>query len=173
MAPSGTNEDAPKLAHLRFKHAHYEYGKKTPALMHVYAAVVPLYPKLRLTARGLLSIAAEFSPLLRRMFAQADLNCLRVDLRFVLSGDYLSELLDQGGECKKIIADLVQSIVLPRYVGVVRFKLGDTPIGDVVCDTTDIFRDHPKFGSVLALVPLHLTAEASFEAFFTAHVSRA
>jgi hypothetical protein len=117
----------------------------------VFAAVVPLYPKLRLTARGLLNVAGEFFPLVRMLVHSRDRDQLRVDLRFMLSGDYLAELLSAGLEDQRRVADFVRGASLPRYVGVVRFYIDSGAVMDVVCDTTDIFRDAPKYGSFLAL----------------------
>ncbi len=119
--------------------------------MTVYAAVVPLYPKLRLTARGLIKVAGEFFPLARMLVHQDDRAQLRVDMRFMLGGDYLAELLSAGLDDRARVANFVREASLPRYVGVVRFSTDSGAVLDVICDTTDIFREVPKYGSVLRL----------------------
>lgn len=157
----------PKLRHLKFKDSAYEYDGEEPMLVH--SAVVPLYPKLRMTAEGLLAVAAELYPLMRLMVGKANLDALTVELRFVMGGQYLQEILESGGPARAHMAELARTIALPRYVGLVRFKLQDTAVVDVVCDSTDIFRDAPKFGSILALVPLDPAYASNLERYFEAN----
>jgi len=38
-------------------------------------------------------------------------------------------------------------------------------LGDVVCDTTDIYRERPKYGSILALVPFVSACERPFHKY--------
>lgn len=137
--------------------------------MRVHAAIVPLYPKLRLTARGLLAVAAVVFPLVRSMFPQ-DIDRLRVDLWFQLSGGYARDVLSRGGEAAELIAAFVRETPLPRYVGVIRFHLDGEVLGDVVCDSTDIFRERPKYANILALVPLLPGCAEAFNAFFRDYV---
>jgi hypothetical protein len=148
-------EEDPRSSHpsLTLSHEPYPEGGQQPrgAPMTVYSAVVPLYPKLRLTARGLLYVAGEFFPLVKLLVRPEDRDKLRIDLRFMLSGDYLAEILSAGLDDQRRIADFVRQASLPRYVGVVRFCDDNGAIMDAVCDTTDIFRDVPKYGSVLTL----------------------
>lgn len=155
-------DDAPTLIHERDPQASYEYGREP---MTVYAAIVPLYPKLRLTPRGLLKVAAETFPLMRMLVGVEARDRLQVEMRFVLSGDYLGELLSAKLDDPVRAATFVREAALPRYVGVLRFFVDGGAIGDVVCDTTDIHRDWPKYGSILALVPFLAKYEAGFAAF--------
>jgi hypothetical protein len=154
--------DGPTIRHLRFPDSSYGYDEQP---LTVYAAIAPLYPKLRLTPRGLLKVAAETLPLLRMLVGEGRREELQVELMFRLSGSYLSELLDLGAQNPTRIADFALRTALPRYVGIVRFLLGDALIGDVVCDTTDIHRTHPKYGSILGLVPFIEAYEDPFREF--------
>jgi hypothetical protein len=133
--------------------------------MTVYAAVIPLYSKLRLTARGLLSVASEFFPLVRMLVQSDDRDQLHVELRFMLGGDYLAELLSTGLDDQYRVADFVRGASLPRYVGVVRYCIDNGAVLDVVCDSTDIFRDVPKYGSVLALFAFMTTYQAKLDEY--------
>jgi hypothetical protein len=137
----------------------------------VYAAIVPLYPKLRLTPRGLLQVAAETLPRMRALVG-ARCDQLQVELRFKLSGKYVGELLDLGAASPETIAEFAAGAALPRYVGIIRFLVGEEAIGDIVCDTTDIHRTHPRFGSILGLVPFVAGFDAPFAEFTAKWLSR-
>jgi hypothetical protein len=169
LSPPQGDSDLPVLRHQPFRDSQYRYGQRP---MKVHSAVVPLYPKLRLTARGLLSVAAEVFPLVRMMFPH-DIERLRVDMWFALSGDYARQLLSRGGESADIVAKFVRQTPLPRYVGIIRFRLDGDDLGDVVCDSTDIFRDCPKYGSILGFVALLPTCAETFDNFFADYVLRA
>ena len=156
------NEDAPRLRHLRFADSSYEYAEDE---LTVYAAIAPLYPKLRLTPRGLLSIAAETLPLMRMLVGEELREHLRVELRFLLSGSYLRELFALGVDAPSRVADFAATTPLPRYVGLVRYFVNDEAIGDVVCDTTDLHRSYPRYSSILALFPFVSAYEEPFRIF--------
>lgn len=143
--------DAPTLLHDPPSSAGYSFSR-TP--MHVYAAVVPLYPKLRLGARGLLSIAATMFAVIRAWVPNEVREQLSIDLRFALAGDYASELLNARLDDCARTATLVRSLVLPRYVGIIRFFIEGGPLFDVLCDSTDIYRPVPKYGNVIRVIPL-------------------
>lgn len=155
---SGTEDSAPALAHAKHHAATYDYGNGP---MGLYAAVVPLYRKVRLSARGLLMGAAELLPLVRMVLAEEQREHIRVDARFLLSGQYLSEIYTLGEH----LLQFVMTAALPRYVGIVRYSIRNVPIMDAVFDSTDIFRKSPKYGSVLSLVPLHAPYAEEFAKF--------
>lgn len=142
-------EDLPTLAHIKRPGAAYAYGGER---MKVWAAIAPLYPKIRLSARGLLKVVAETYPLIK-LLARERREEIRFELRFVLGGAYLAEISTLGIQDTARVQEFVTQTALPRYVGVVRYFVGDGAIGDVVCDTTDIYRDSSKYSSILALVP--------------------
>jgi hypothetical protein len=155
-------DKVPTLRHLPFNDSRYTYDTQP---MKVWAAIAPLYPKLRLTPRGLLRVASETLPLMRTIVGAELRDSLRVDLQFALSGDYQRELLRLGVDDPARVAKFVSTAALPRYVGRVRFFVGDAALGDVICDTTDIFREQPKYGSILALFPFVSSCVEAFEKF--------
>ena len=114
--------------------------------------VAPLYPKLRLTAEDLIAYAGDFLPLMVDTAGAERRGELKVDPRFVLGGQYLRELyaLDLA---PTRVRELATTALFSRYVGVIRFSLGEEWFADVVCDTTDIKRDVPLAAPVLAMLP--------------------
>ncbi len=107
--------------------------------MQVWAAVVPLYPKLRLSATDLISFAGDLLPLVKTLLTPEERGALRVETRFEHGGRYLENLLrDARLSADRSLALTV--IPLPRYVGLIRF-LANEHVVEVVCDTTDIYRD--------------------------------
>lgn len=117
--------------------------------MLVWSAIVPLYRKLRLTAEDLVRSACELIPAVSVVTRTRD--NLFTDLRFSLGGLYLSEMLvGDLAPTRKLI--LLKSTRLPRYVGIIRFRRDDEWLLDVVCDTTDIYRETPKHGAIAAIV---------------------
>lgn len=134
--------------HLR----HEPYGANFRDLndsLVVWNAIVPLYRKLRLTAEDLLRIACELIPAVTFVTGSGDE--LFTDLRFALGGSYLSEILVGGLPARRKLA-LLQNCRLPRYVGLIRFRHRQRWLLDVLCDTTDIYRETPKYGAILAIV---------------------
>lgn len=158
--PTLDDSDLPGLQHIEFPSSRYHYGREP---MSVYAGIAPLYPKLRITPIGLLKLVEDTLPMMRGIVGAERRDRLRVDLRFVLSGDYLCELLDLG--VPERVLPFITSASLPRYVGVVRFFIGEDALGDIICDTTDIYRERPKYGSILALVPFVSACEQPFQKY--------
>lgn len=136
-----------KMPRLRYE----PYGarfRELDAEMLVWQAIVPLYRKLRLTAEDLVRIACELVPAVTHFTGVRD--DLLVDLRFSLGGAYLSEMLSSELTRARKLA-LVRRCRLPRYVGIIRFRAEDGWLLDVVCDTTDIYRETPRYGAVVAI----------------------
>lgn len=159
--------DSPSLKHLHFNTSLHQDSEP----MRVHSAVVPIYRKLRLTPRGLLQVAAEIYPMMRRTFPK-DMERLRVDLWFAMNGEYTEQLLSRGREGSELIARFVRDTPLPRYVGIVRFSLDKHELIDVVCDTTDIYRARPRYSSILALLALTPECVESCEIYFSNYVNR-
>jgi len=136
------------IQHEKFRGAAYGYAEDP---MSVYAAIVPLYPKLRLSARGLMKVAAEMLPTIRGWVGPDLYNDVSVELEFALSGKYAEEVLRIGLTPDHRGAD-ISGVRLPRYVGVVRFRVQGKAVADVICDTTDIHRRSPLYGSLLGIV---------------------
>jgi hypothetical protein len=119
----------------------------------IWFAIFPLYPKLRLSARDLIGAGLDLAPLVRSLLNEGEREELRVEFFFQHGSDYLRNLVIDGGPSAERLRAFVSTTALPRYVGIIRFQLGDAQLIDVICDTTDIRRDHPRHGLVLAIVP--------------------
>jgi hypothetical protein len=141
----------------------YERGfEKFAPRARVKQAIVPLYPKLRLTAEDLVGFAGELLPLVRGIAAEHR-DDIRVDLRFALSGTYLRELYSEGlgGARTRRIATRVD---LSRYVAIVEFSAGDSRILQAVFDTTDIRREDESMPVLLLVARDPLFTKAMTEA---------
>lgn len=154
------------LAHEPYRDATYGYPNNR---MQVYAAIVPLYPKLRLGALGLLKATGDLVPMLRRWNYGVSAS-VRVDLRFQLSGEYLREILQLGLQPQGRAAELSTKAVLPRYVGLARVLHKDGAFLDAVFDTTDVLREEPPCSRMLALLALAESHSQSVKDFVSAHV---
>ncbi|NJK30992.1 MAG: hypothetical protein HC927_00510 [Deltaproteobacteria bacterium] len=165
--PAGHGGDGPEIAHLKLGNAAYQYDPKP---MAVHAAVVPLYPKLRLSALGLIHIATEAEIFIRFIVGPDASHDLRFDLSFELCGDYTKRLLAIGLPDPVPLHDFLTQVPLPRYVGVIRFFLGRSALVDVICDTTDIDRSKPRFGNILAVVPFSADRIVHFRRFATQYL---
>lgn len=101
-------------------------------------AIVPLYPKLRLTAEDLTAFACQYEPMMGAVAGEFR-DELSVEMRFALAGDYLRDIHALGlGQGRA--AAIVKTCELSRYVGVLRFRIKDAPLADILLDTTDIRR---------------------------------
>lgn len=112
----------------------------------------PLYPKLRLTALELTNSAGQVLPFFKLLLG-AQRDELRVELAFVQAGRYLRNIYRiQGADLARMGA-FARTIVPSRYIGRMRFFLGDGVLADVVCDTTDIARDVPRHSPIIGVLP--------------------
>ncbi len=133
---------------------------ETPA--RVESALVPLYPKIRTTAKGLLGCAAEYLPLVRGI-AAARRHALRVEVSYALGGQYLRDVGEVLRDPTRL-TNLRRQAFLSRYVGVLRFSLDDEWFLDLVMDTTDVMRGRSE------ATPLILATAASPEAIASLRV---
>lgn len=113
-------------------------------------AIVPLYPKLRLTAEELVGFAVDFSPTVR--FLAQDEHNVYVEPRFLLGGEYLRLLHGRPMERARIV-EICTTLALSRYVGIVSWFHGDAWLLDAIYDTTDLRRGDVSRPPLLALVP--------------------
>jgi hypothetical protein len=113
-------------------------------------AIVPLYPKLRLTAEELLEFSVDLFPPVRVLAGQRD--DVYAEPRFMLGGEYLRMLHDRPIDHGRII-QLCTSLALSRYVGVTTWMCGEEWILDAIYDTTDLRRGDASCTPLLALVP--------------------
>lgn len=131
----------------------YEAGfEEFKAPMWVSEAIVPHYPKLRLTATDLVRFAAQMVGIVRVLAGKEKRELLQVDLRFALGQRYLAELFASSLSPARV-REFIKGCRLSRYVGIARFAIEDEPFLDVIYDTTDIRRDAVPWASIVALVP--------------------
>lgn len=139
---------------------------------HIYRALVPLYPKLRLTATELMNVAGELQPLFRRLVGPANQDKLSVETRFTLSGRYLREIYELGLDPSRV-GKFVRAALLSRYVGIVRFFVEGKAVGDVICDTTDIGRSVPPSAPVIGLLAFNPDHVERFKEYAAVSAQRA
>ncbi len=120
--------------------------------MSFHHALVPLYPKLRLTAEELIDFAVDLLPPICYVVGKDDSKCLTFDARFSLGGRYLRSALTLPVKSERL-AQLATNVLLSRYVGVLSFSIRGEWFCDIVYDTTDLRRDRQRApGPVLAVV---------------------
>ncbi|QAT88858.1 hypothetical protein EJ065_7333 [Corallococcus coralloides] len=162
---SGADDQAEELPRLSFDpYGNRDAFEKFLDPVKVDEAYIPLYPKLRMSATDLTLLASQLLPMVRHLAGMERRESLLVDLRFVLNGRYLSEAHGLGLSSART-ATLVSTLLLPRYIGVIRFSTSSSHFLDVICDTTDIPRTPPAWAPVLAFVPHdegHLNALQTF-----------
>jgi len=121
--------------------------------MEMYAAIVPLYPKIRITARDLQAISIEVWPVVRMLAGEQGRDAVFLEGWFSHAGRYLEGLYELSALEAGRVVEVVSTLHLSRYVGVLRFNVREAWLVDVVCDATDIHRPSAKWGSVLAVIP--------------------
>ena len=155
---------APRLVFDPYSQPFVAWEKDTA---EVWRAVVPLYPKLRLSASDLIRTAGEMQSLVRYVLP-SEVSDPIIDLRFCLGGEYLNELL-LSGAAKDRILQFIRDATLSRYVGIVRFVCEGSKMVDFVCDTTDIARSYPEYSTVIAVFVYPDSYVEQFQAFAKDH----
>jgi hypothetical protein len=116
-------------------------------------AIVPLYPKLRLTAEELVDFGIDLSRVVKFLARAGETHeSIYIEPYFMLGGDYLHLLHEQPLPPERIVG-LCTTLTLPRYVGLIRWFLKGEWILDAVYDTTDLRRDDSSRPPLLALIP--------------------
>lgn len=118
----------------------------------VEAAMVPLYPKIRLSAQDLVAFAGELLPMFREIVGPDSRDDLNFDLRFCLAGDCL-ELLYKSRVPARRFAAFARKAVLSRYVGLITYCVTDQVVAYIICDSTDMYRGAPAAAPLLAIFP--------------------
>ncbi len=159
LAPAADDDAETKLVRV---------GPKTGDPAHdaggeVYYALFPLYPKIRLTARELILLGLDMLPVVRYLLSDEERAKLNTEVFFMHGGAYQKQLVALGLDDPKRIERFVSEIALPRYIGIVRFQLDDAVLVDIVCDTTDIYREYPRCAPVLAVFPFSSKHVAPFQ----------
>lgn len=140
----------------------FEAFEESP--MDVSEAIVPHYPKMRLTAVDLIRFAGQLLQPVRSIAGPDYRDSLRVDLWFSLAGDYLEDVYRSSLEPSNIRRFLL-ACRLSRYVGVIRFSVGEEPFVDILYDTTDIRRDADPWAGILAFLPSAEVYSSAFRDF--------
>lgn len=153
--------DLPAIQHEPYYGDHYQYPNNP---MGVYAAIVPLNPKLRLSAAELISIAGELRAMMRMLLGEEAEFELYIETKFSMSGDYIKEILKIGMKSPTRAQKVAFRLNFPRYVGVIRFFFKGQAVCDIVCDTSDIQRPQPRYAAILSVI--------SFNDDYVAELSR-
>jgi len=117
----------------------------------VQSAMVPVYPKIRLSAQDLTGFAGELLPFFQYITGQGKRDQLTADLRFCLAGDCLKTLYKSAIPADRL-TKFVKQIILSRYVGFVTFSIPDGPLAHVIYDSTDMRRAAPAPAPLLAIL---------------------
>lgn len=128
----------------------------------IETALVPLYPKIRTTAKGLLGCAGEYLPLVRAI-AGSSRDRLRLEVFYALGGDYLRHVGDVLRDAGRLTG-LRRTAFLSRYVGVLRFHVDDDWLLDLVLDTTDVMRGRSEATPLVLATAANESALASLHA---------
>lgn len=118
----------------------------------VEAAMVPLYPKIRLSAQDLVGFAGELLPMFRTIVGAASRDQLNIDLRFCLAGECL-EYLYKSQIPPTRYAAFAREAVLSRYVGLITYFVETQVVAYIICDSTDMHRGAPAVAPLLAIIP--------------------
>jgi hypothetical protein len=137
---------------LAIKASPYESGfEEFEKPSNIWHAIIPLYPKIRLSAEDLAEVAHEALPLVRMLVEPSRRDRITVELKFVRGGKYVADAMS-AGLAKDRAATFAARAHLSRYVGIIRFHVGDEWLLDFACDTTEILRSSPPLASVIAVV---------------------
>lgn len=118
----------------------------------VEAAMVPLYPKIRLSAQDLVAFAGELLPMFRTIVGPESRDQLNIDLRFCLAGECLEYLYKSHVPSARFAA-FARQAVLSRYVGLITYLVADQVVAYIICDSTDMHRGAPATAPLLAIIP--------------------
>jgi hypothetical protein len=112
----------------------------------VDSALAPVYPKLRLPVRSLITLADLLGDLVERLVGAENAPRLSVEFYYERSGTYLSKL---NGRLTSGAGSFFREVALPRWCGIIRWFIGEKPLVEFVYDTTDILRDERQLGAEL------------------------
>lgn len=129
------------------------------------SALIPVYPKLRLPFRSLLTLANLLSDLMEFVAGKAA-SKLSVEFFYRRGGTYLNELRTRRGDGVPL-----RDVVLPRWCGIIRWYIEGAPVAEFVYDTTDILRDENRLGrdlirTVACLHPRYAVSIGNIATFF-------
>jgi hypothetical protein len=142
-----------------------EFPPGTREAWLIDSALIPVYPKLRLPFRSLLTLADLLSDLMEFVAGKAA-SKLSVEFLYRRGGTYLNELRTRRGDSASL-----REVVLPRWCGILRWYIKSKPIAEFVYDTTDILRDERRLGrdlirAVTCLQPRYAGSLGNIATFF-------
>lgn len=121
-------------------------------------AIVPVYPKLRVSPEDIWSMAIHFVEIIRRLAGDSQAGC---ELFLVRAGSYLDDLvrLKAGFDIRipeEGLTRFMRSAAFSRWVCVIRWWSGDDrPLADFIYDTTDVVRVPERVDSQLLGMVAH------------------
>jgi hypothetical protein len=102
-------------------------------------AIAPVYSKLRLPVRSLLTLAEFVGGGIERMVGPEQANRLTVDFRYERAGEYLSNLSGRVLD-PSLAARQIRTLALSRWCAVARWYVDEEELLELVYDTTDVVR---------------------------------
>ena len=103
-------------------------------------AIAPVYPKLRLPVRSLVTLAELNGAIVEALLPAEQATKLCADFRYQRSGEYLTKLPGRIHDPVRG-ASFVRRVVFPRWCAVIRWSLDEKELVEFVYDTTDVVRD--------------------------------
>lgn len=107
----------------------------------VAGALVPVYPKLRLSMRSLLLVGELTAKWLDQALDSKDASNLSVEFFYARSGEYLAGL---SGRLLRDADQFLSTVALSRWCAVVQWAYSGHPVAEFVFDTTDVVREGPE-----------------------------
>jgi hypothetical protein len=111
-------------------------GRPEPWL--VESAIAPVYPKMRLSVRSLITLAEMFCGIMEQLVGAKGKAALTVEFLYQRSGEYLASL---SGRTPRVgSSPFLFGVVLPRWCAIMKWYVAGQPLSEFVFDTTDILR---------------------------------
>lgn len=131
------------------------------------SAVVPVYPKLRLSVDSFVRLADRIADLVEAAAGPVRAKALAVEFYYKRGGAYLAKL--PSTLPRAAVAKFCRSVVFSRWIGVIRWTLADETFVEFIYDTTDIVRGHGEaLGNLLrGVVAFDPASSAEFKQLST------
>lgn len=124
-------------------------------LLIPHALVIAVHENLRITPRAIANRGQELAEVMSGLFRRAGLShCVAYSARFFRISDYLgngigSLLKGQNDLLTKVRLSLSEMEPMSLHIGVIRLALDDSPLMDVLIDTTDADHRISSFAHVV------------------------
>jgi hypothetical protein len=113
----------------------------------INSALVPVYPKLRLGVKSLITLGELTGDLVETVVGQPNAFDLSVEFLYKRSGEYLRDL--SGRVRSEGSGRFLSTVMLSRWCGIVRWWLKEQQLVEFIYDTTDILRRYEVHGGGL------------------------